>query len=944
MPQSTVTPPELGARVDVVNLGQLFVVLWSRLRLILGIGAVAAGLAFAFVTLATPQFSSETQILLESRDSVYTRSLAERDLPGGVFDEQAVASQVQVVYSRDVAREVIRRLGLVGNPEFDPLVGPLDPITRVRMMLGASRGEFDGAEEDRVFDKYYESLSVFPVARSRVIAIEFRSSDPDLAARGANVVAEVYLEKLEHAKTDLARVASSWLGVNIEDLRARVADAEAAVEDYRARSGLLVGGNNATITSQQLSDINSQLAQARSAQADAEAKALLITDMIRAGRAFEIPDVANNDLIRRLIEQRISLRSQLALEQRTLLPAHPRILELRAQLGDLDAEITASAQRTVRILENDARLAGARVESLEAALASQMRVAAQANESEVQLRALEREARAEREQLEAYLARYREALARGSNNATLPDARIVSRAVVPRNPVFPRKAPTVILATLAGLFLAAGGVVVAELAFGSSAASQAAPGPLLPGGGGGGGRRRSARPMRGSTATEPGGSGFFSRFRRREVTASVENAEPAEAAVAPSVPVVLPPVFDERAVVARLRGTLGIHEADQREEASRDFGVSAPPDGSAAADGSPPAPGSGMEDMPQQTDRTAILDDLDEPAAGEFAGTSREAAIRPYEMEEEVEARGFARSGGPVGEPEPASHEPEPAADHPDEDAKAEDFDPFLVALRPGSGASQGEAAVGEPATPVAAETAEEASPASEEASATPKRGRKSPAGKSSAGKSSAGKSRAGKSRSEPAPSEDGFRFEGLIERLRETIAEDRGRRLLVTGLGEASRLAAISRELARHLASNERAILVDTQRLGEDSGEPGFTDLIADSASFFQVIQREEGSRVHRIAIGSVDEAILAQEPEALDITLSAFDQTYDWVVLALPDPLRADDLAILAGRVDSIVLASDEEPNNPDVIALYAAAQKAGAQQVIVACVGSLADVAAA
>ncbi len=36
--------------------------------------------------------------------------------------------------------------------------------------------------------------------------------------------------------------------------------------------------------------------------------------MLKDGRGFEIPDVANNELIRRLVEQRIGLKAQLALE------------------------------------------------------------------------------------------------------------------------------------------------------------------------------------------------------------------------------------------------------------------------------------------------------------------------------------------------------------------------------------------------------------------------------------------------------------------------------------------------------------------------------------------------------------------------------------------------------------------------------------------------------
>ncbi len=46
----------------------------------------------------------------------------------------------------------------------------------------------------------------------------------------------------------------------------------------------------------------------------------------------------------------------------------------------------------------------------------------------MQLRALEREAKTERELLESYLAKYREASARDNINAAPPEARIISRA------------------------------------------------------------------------------------------------------------------------------------------------------------------------------------------------------------------------------------------------------------------------------------------------------------------------------------------------------------------------------------------------------------------------------------------------------------------------------------------------------------------------------------
>lgn len=435
--------------------------------------------SFVAVNLVTPRYTGETRILLESRDGFFTRPSGDRETTSERFDSEAVLSQVQVIQSRDLAREAIRRLKLVGNPEFDAGAGLFGSIEQLLIKFGLARNPADRTPEDRVLEKYYDNLLVFPVARSRIINIEFQSRDAELAARAANTIAAVYLESLETAKKDSARGASSFLGAQIIPLRQRVQEAEARVEEFRARAGLLVGANNTTITQQQLADLSQQLSNARTIQADSQAKARLMRDAIRSGRTFEIPDVANNELIRRLIEQRVTLRAQLALESRTLLPEHPRIKELTAQINDLEGQIRAAAERTVRTLENEARIAGSRVETLTQAIDAQKQTVSQANESEVQLRALERDARAQREQLEQFLTRHREALARDSENASPADARIVSRAITPLQPSFPKKLPTVAVATLATFFVALATVISRELLSGRAVA-QPAPAPAAP--------------------------------------------------------------------------------------------------------------------------------------------------------------------------------------------------------------------------------------------------------------------------------------------------------------------------------------------------------------------------------------------------------------------------------------------------------------------------------
>lgn len=458
-PPSSGGPGGPGEGLAVGQIGGVLRRSWAWIAVPTLLAALGAGV---FVQVVTPRYTGEAKVLLESRDPSFARNAAERAEQAQPIDEQAVASQVQVAMSRDLAREAIRRLKLIGNPEFDPQAEAASPIRRTLMLLGLASSPMERAPEDRILDTYFDHLLVYPAGKSRILTVEFRSRDPELAAQGANTVAELYLDSLAAASVDTARYASTWLGNNIETLRSRVAEAEAQVEAFRAKNGLIgASGTAATapLSSQQLAELSSQLSQARTVSADLTTRAKLLKDMIKEGRAFEIPDVANNELIRRTVESRMAMRAQLALESRTLLPAHPRIKELTAQVQDLESQIKAAAERVVRTLENDAKIANARVESLRATVEGQQDIVAKGNSSEVQLRALEREAKSQRQQLESYLTRYREAAARDAENASPADARVISRAVVPDLPSFPKKLPIVAFATILTCLLASAAVV-----------------------------------------------------------------------------------------------------------------------------------------------------------------------------------------------------------------------------------------------------------------------------------------------------------------------------------------------------------------------------------------------------------------------------------------------------------------------------------------------------
>lgn len=450
-----------GGELDLRAVGRS---IWARRWWVICPTLLVAIITAIGVNLVTPRYKSEARILYDGRENVFLRPQAERPATERIVaDQEALASQVQLILSRELALQVIDQLKLAHLPEFDPLIKGLSPLKQALVFLGISRNPERMTPEERVLDSYFERIAAFTIEKSRVITVEFQSADPVLAAKIVNTIAEDYLRLQQRAKQEEMRASSQWLSSEITVLRQKVADAEAKAEEFRARNNLFVGTNNTSLSAQQLGEVNTQLANARAKKADAETRARLIREMLARGEPIESSDLVNSELVRRLAEQRVALRAQLAEQYSTLLDAHPRIKELKAQLADLDRQIRVEADKLVRGLQNDAKIASAQVDALSANLDALKRQAASTNEDDVHLRALEREARAQRELLESYLAKYRETTARENLSSAPPDARIISRGIISNTPYYPKKFPIVLIATLAMLVVSLALVVTSAL-------------------------------------------------------------------------------------------------------------------------------------------------------------------------------------------------------------------------------------------------------------------------------------------------------------------------------------------------------------------------------------------------------------------------------------------------------------------------------------------------
>jgi len=419
------------------GIGELINIVYRRKWLI--VSAVLAGLLLVGVVLQflTPRYQAQTLLLMEPQH--VTIPTVDSILSGRNADDQGVRSQVEVLRSRGLAAAMIKRLELDQDPEFNSRLRPPGMLDSLMTAFRPVEAASDGANHTGVVNSFLKRLDVEAVRDSRVLSVVFTSTDPEKAAMISNTLADQYLLSQLESKFEATRMANSWLNERVGELREQVAGSEIAVETFRRNAGLLQT-QGVTLTAQQIAELNGQLVMARAAEAEAQARLQQLSNLINSPNGVSsASEVLNSPLIQHLKEQQSQVERRVAELSVEYGPLHPTMIQLQAEAQDLTSKIDSEVNKVVQNLSNEVAIASARETSLESELARLKEAMAESNNKQVQLRALEREAEANRALLATLLARYKEI---SSQDEILPqqaDARIISRADAPTKPSFPNK-------------------------------------------------------------------------------------------------------------------------------------------------------------------------------------------------------------------------------------------------------------------------------------------------------------------------------------------------------------------------------------------------------------------------------------------------------------------------------------------------------------------------
>jgi len=412
----------------------------------------------------SPRFTATGTVMFDP--SAYAVQELQSILRVDPTTDAIMASQAEIVRGSQTAARLVDKLSLMDRAEFNPALrrpSRLDGLMAwVRNRSGTpappetSPDVTAAAAREIMVQAAQNAIAVQTVRSSRVMAVSFTAEDPALAARAANMVMDLYLADQLEAKFAAVRRANAWLDERIGQLRQEVRGAEDRIAAYRADTGL-VQGVQAGLETERMSKLTADLLQARNELAQAEGR----LDAAR-GRAGASAQAAIAPSVTPLRTRQDELSGQLQSLLTRLGPNHPDAVSLRNQLADVQRAVGAEIGRVVAAADAEVRADRSRVAALEASLRDTQTQLDRTAQAQVPLNAMQRDADASRTLLQTVLERVQQTAQQAALEK--PDARIISPALLPVAPSFPRTGPTLAAALACGVFLGGLTVYLRELA------------------------------------------------------------------------------------------------------------------------------------------------------------------------------------------------------------------------------------------------------------------------------------------------------------------------------------------------------------------------------------------------------------------------------------------------------------------------------------------------
>jgi polysaccharide biosynthesis transport protein len=289
---------------------------------------------------------------------------------------------------------------------------------------------------------------------TRLIDITVEDPSPIMAQKIAESLIREFIQEDDERHVKVLELANSFLVQQAEGLKAKLAKSEAALQAYREQNQGVPLEATQNIVVAKLGELNHMLMEAKGARLKLEADYGQMKKL-RNGpptALLAIPSIASSPAVEALEKSITEKAAEVAKLTETY--KHPLHTGAIRQLQELNAALDRQVLTAAEVLASAYESAAVTEQKMEEALQKQEKVALELNKVSIAYSVLLREVETDRALWESVLARLKETdVAKGVQQDAI---RIVSRPLLPDQPVWPAKGRILMLSVLCGMALGCG--------------------------------------------------------------------------------------------------------------------------------------------------------------------------------------------------------------------------------------------------------------------------------------------------------------------------------------------------------------------------------------------------------------------------------------------------------------------------------------------------------
>ncbi|WP_295528505.1 polysaccharide biosynthesis tyrosine autokinase [Novosphingobium sp. Chol11] len=421
---------------------------------------VAASLALAAVVtlLQTPAFTARTTLQINDQSAQILGKqddISQEQLTSASDSERFLQTQMDILGSNAIAERVAKKLRLVGSAQFYDAMGLRQPDADLK----------ESELKELTIEALLRGKAVLLPRNSRIATVGFTSTVPAFSARVANTWADEYIQANLQRRYDSSAYAREFISGQLNEARAKLENSERELNAYAREAGLIRthdagdgrdqnrdSGSGNSITTASLLQLNVQANQAQAARITAEQR----WRSMSSGPLLSSPEVLANTAIGTLLAQRSATSADLERERARHLEDYPSVVQLKAQLASIDAQVQSVARNIRASVKQAYDSAREAEEALNQQVLSLKSSSLAEQDRLVQYNLLAREADTNRTVHDGLLQRYKELNAAAGISSS--NIAIIDSADSPTKPSSPNLFRNFALALLAGVTLA--GVIV----------------------------------------------------------------------------------------------------------------------------------------------------------------------------------------------------------------------------------------------------------------------------------------------------------------------------------------------------------------------------------------------------------------------------------------------------------------------------------------------------